>query len=82
MAMMIELGYNLSIDDFVRLRNAGVTAHYASNVHDLGYTDVTVDQLVRMQRIGVSTSLIERLQQEPEKDVSLEEVIRYRISNQ
>lgn len=82
MAMMIELGYDLSVDDFVRLRRAGVTANYTSRVHDLGYRDVTVDQLVRMQRIGLSTSLIERLQQERGEDVELEEIIRYRISNQ
>lgn len=82
MAMMIELGYDLSVEDFVRLRQAGVTANYTSRVHDLGYRDVTVDQLVRMQRIGLSTSLIERLHQERGEDVELEEIIRYRISNQ
>ncbi len=82
MAMMIELGYDLSIDDFVRLRRAGVTANYTSRVHDLGYRDVTVDQLVRMQRIGLTTSLIERLQAERGEDLELEEIIRYRISNQ
>ena len=82
MAMMLELGYDLDVEDFVTLRRAGVTAHYTSNVHDLGYRDVTVEQLIRMRRIGVNTSLIERLQSERGEDVSLEEIIRYRISNQ
>lgn len=82
MAMMIELGYDLSIDDFVRLRRAGVTANYTSRVHDLGYTDVSPDQLIRMQQIGLSTTLIERLQDERGEDLELEEIIRYRISNQ
>lgn len=82
MAMMIELGYDLTIDDFIQLRDAGVTAFYTSNVHDLGYRDVTPDQLIRMQRIGVSTTLIEELQAERGEDVPLEEIIRYRISNQ
>jgi hypothetical protein len=82
MAMMIELGYDLTIDDYILLRRAGVTAHYTSNVHDLGYRDVTTEQLIRMQRIGLTISLIERLQQERGQDVPLEDVIRYRISNQ
>ncbi|NBC25555.1 MAG: hypothetical protein GVY08_01735 [Bacteroidetes bacterium] len=81
-AMMIELGYDLTVDDLVQLRDTGVTAFYTSNVHDLGYRDVTPDQLIRMQRIGVSTSLIEELQAQQVEDVPLEDIIRYRISNQ
>lgn len=81
-AMMIELGYELSVQELVQLRDADVTAFYTSNVHDLGYRDVTPDQLIRMQNIGVTTSLIEQLQSERGEDVPLEEIIRYRISNQ
>lgn len=81
-AMMIELGYDLSVDDLVELRNAGVTAFFTSNVHDLGYRDVTKEQLIRMQTIGLTTSLIEELQAERGEDIPLEDVIRYRISNQ
>ncbi|TVQ01031.1 MAG: hypothetical protein EA359_14645 [Balneolaceae bacterium] len=81
-AMMMELGYELTIDEYIELRRAGITAHFTSNVHDLGYTDVTIDQLVRMRRIGVTPALIERLQDERGPDVTMEEIIRYRISNQ
>lgn len=82
MAMMIELGYDLEVEDFVALRRAGVTAHYTSNVHDLGYRDVTPEQLIRMRRIGLTISMIEDLQAERGEEVPLEEIIRYRISNQ
>jgi hypothetical protein len=81
-AMMTELGYTLTINDIVNLRSAGVTAHFTSNVHDLGYRDVTTEQLIRMRRIGVSADLIRRLQSERGADVPLEDIIRYRISNQ
>lgn len=81
-AMMIELGYEPTVEDLVNLRRAGVTAHYTSNVHDLGYREVTMEQLIRMQQIGVTTSMIERLQRENGEDITLEEIIRYRISNQ
>lgn len=82
MAMMIELGYDLTIDQFTELSRAGVTAYYTSNVHDLGYTDVTTEQLIRMQRIGVTPELIQSLQEEQGEDIPLEDIIRYRISNQ
>lgn len=81
MAMMMELGYDLTLEEFAQLRRANVTAHYTSNVHDLGFRDVTKDQLIRMRTIGVTTSLIEELQQE-NAEITMEEIIRYRISNQ
>jgi hypothetical protein len=81
-AMMIELGYPLTVEDIVNLRSAGVTAHFTSNMHDLGYRDVTIDQLIRMRRIGVTPALVRRLQEERGSDISMEEIIRYRISNQ
>jgi hypothetical protein len=81
-AMMIELGYPLTVEDIVNLRSAGVTAHFTSNIHDLGYRDVTIEQLIRMRRIGVTPALIRRLQEERGTDVPMEEIIRYRISNQ
>ena len=81
-AMMMELGYEPTVEDLVNLRLAGVTAFYTSNVHDLGYRDVTMEQLIRMQQIGLTTSLIESQQAENGEDIPLEDIIRYRISNQ
>lgn len=82
MAMMMELGYDLTIDEFAQLRRANVTAHNTSNIHDLGFRDVTKEQLIRMRSIGVTTSLIEDLQRERGGEITLEEIIRHRISNQ
>ena len=81
-AMLQELGYEPSVEDLINLRRAGVTAFYTSNIHDMGYRDVTFDQLIRMQRIGVTPELISQLQAERGDDLPLEEIIRYRISNQ
>jgi hypothetical protein len=78
----MELGYEPTVEDLVNLRLAGVTAFYTSNVHDLGYRDVTMEQLIRMQQIGLTTSLIESQQAENGEDIPLEDIIRYRISNQ
>lgn len=81
-AMMIELGYPLTVDQILMLKDAGVTAHYTSNIHDLGYRDITIDQLIRMRRIGVTAALVKRLQSERGQDLPMEEIIRHRISNQ
>lgn len=81
-AMMVELGYTLDIEEIVRLRDAGVTAHYTSNIHDLGYRDVSVEQLIRMRRIGVTPDLIREIQSQRGENVPLEDIIRHRISNQ
>jgi len=81
-AMMIELGYDLDVQEIANLRNAGVTAHYTSNIHDLGYQDITTEQLIRMRRIGVTPNLVRELQAERGEDISIEEIIRHRISNQ
>lgn len=82
-AMMKELGYELSIDELVNLRQHGVTAYYTSNLHDLGYTEVTLDELVRLRDTGVTTSEAEQLieQREGERP-TIDELIRYHISNQ
>lgn len=81
LSMMTELGYDLSIDEFVRLRRNRVTASFTSNIHDRGFRDVTPDQLIRLVDIGVNTSLIDRLKGE-NPDITMDEIIRYRISNQ
>ncbi|MFU8812638.1 MAG: hypothetical protein ACNA78_06690 [Balneolaceae bacterium] len=82
MAMMLELGYEPTIEEFATMRRAGVTANYTSRLHDLGYANVPMEQLIRLQRMNVSISLVEQLQRERGADVSLEEIIRHRISNQ
>ncbi len=81
-AMMIELGYELSVDELVRLRQHDVTAYYTSNLHDLGYTDITPEELIRLKDTGVTTGEVEKLVQERESLPSVEELIRYHISNQ
>lgn len=81
LSMMTEFRYDLTIDEFVRLRRNRVTASFTSNIHDRGFRDVTPDQLIRLVDIGVTTSLIDRLKGE-NPDITMDEIIRYRISNQ
>lgn len=81
-AMMKELGYELSVEDLVQLRQHNVTAFYTSNLHDLGYQDITKDELIRLKDTGVTTSEVEKLVQERETLPTIEELIRHHISNQ
>lgn len=82
--MMKELGYELSIEDLVRLRSDGVTAYFTSNMMDLGYTfeELSKENLSRMRSVGVTHELAERLIAERESKPTVDELIRYRISNQ
>lgn len=82
-AMMNELGYELTVQELVELERHNVTAYFTSNIHDLGYTDVTTDELMRMKDVGVSIDLVkERIEDTEGAKPTIEEIIRYRISNQ
>ncbi len=80
--MMKELGYTLSVDELIQLRQHDVTAYFTSNMHDLGYTDITQDELVRLRDTGVTASEVEQLIEQRGEQPSIEEIIRYSISNQ
>ena len=80
--MMKELWYELSVDQLVNLRQHDVTAYYTSNMHDLGYTDITREELIRLKDTGVETAEVEELINQNEELPTIEELIRYHISNQ
>lgn len=81
-AMMAELGYDLTVEDLIELEQHDVTAFFTSNMHDLGYTDITTDELIRLRDVGATTQDVEALMEEGEELPTIEEIIRYRISNQ
>ncbi len=83
--MMIELGYEFTVDDLIQTRRSGVTANFTSRMMDLGYTfeELTKENLMRLKNVGVTERLAERLIEERggEKP-TIDELVRYRISNQ
>lgn len=71
-----------NLKESIRLRRNNVTAHFTSNMHDMGFQDLTIEELIRLRDVGVTANLVERLLEESGNELTLEEIIRYRISNQ
>jgi beta-lactamase regulating signal transducer with metallopeptidase domain len=59
---MTALGYtNLSVDDFIALKNSGVTPALVRELKAQGYDKLPVEQLLRLASTGVSTQFIKEL---------------------
>jgi beta-lactamase regulating signal transducer with metallopeptidase domain len=67
---LTALGYtNLSVDDFIALKNQGVTPQLVRELKAQGYDKLTVKQLLSLASTGVSTQFIKEL-----KDAGLEQL--------
>jgi len=54
-----ELGYDkLSVDQYIDLRNHGVSADFIREVQKQGYKNATVDELIRMRSRGISSKSV------------------------
>ena len=73
---MAEMGYGeLSREQLIDLRNAGVTATFTSRMRELGYTDLSLEDLKRLQQAGVSETFAGMMQELGYKDLSKEDLI-------
>lgn len=75
--VMTSLGYiNLSVDDFIALKNHGVTPQLVRELKAQGYDKVTVEQLLRLASTGVSTQFIKELKGAGLEPLPIESLIR------
>ncbi len=73
---MGEMGYGeLSRDQLVELREAGVTATFTSRLRELGYTDLTLEELKRMRQAGVTETFAGMMHELGYKDLTKEDLI-------
>jgi len=76
-AEMTALGYaNLSVDDFIALKNQGVTPQLVRELKAQGYDKLTVGQLLRLASAGVSTQFIKELKDAGLEQAPIESLIR------
>jgi beta-lactamase regulating signal transducer with metallopeptidase domain len=74
---MTSLGYaNLSVDDFIALKNHGVTPQLVRELKAQGYDKLTVEQLLRLASTGVSTQFIKDLKDAGIERLPIESLIR------
>jgi beta-lactamase regulating signal transducer with metallopeptidase domain len=74
---MTALGYtNLSVDDFIALKNHGVTPALVRELKAQGYDKLPVEQLLRLASTGVSTQFIKELKDAGLERAPIESLIR------
>lgn len=77
---MSSSGYpNLSVDELIRLKSAGVTAVYVRSLRALGFTNLTTKELAAMSIHGVSPAYIETLRAAGYNNLSAKELTTFRI---
>jgi hypothetical protein len=65
-----------SLDQWIRLKDHGVSPAFVRELKEIGYSNVPLDQLVRLKDHGVNASYIRRMKEKGYGDRTLDEYIR------
>lgn len=77
---MASLGLaNLSVDELIRLKTAGVTAAYVRSLRAAGFTDLAAKELVSMSIHGVTVAYIQTMRAAGYNALSAKELTTFRI---
>ncbi len=73
---MNEMGYtDLTREQLIELRNAGVTATFTSRMRELGYSDLSVEDLKRLRQAGVTETFAGMMQELGYKNLTKDDLI-------
>jgi len=76
---MGSLGHGgLPLDDYVRMRDHGVTPDYVESIRDAGLSKVTPRELVRLRDHGISASYVKRAREVFKETPTVDQIIRLR----
>lgn len=77
---MAAVGYtNLSVDELIRLKTAGVNADYVRSLRALGFTNLTSKELASLSIHGVTTVYIQAIRAAGYNNLSAKELTTFRI---
>lgn len=77
---MAAAGYtNLSIDELVKLKTAGITADYVQSLRALGFANLTTKELTSLGISGVTPAYIKSIRAAGYNDLSAKELTSFRI---
>ena len=77
---MASVGYtNLSVEELVRLKVAGVTADYVRSLRSVGFSNLTVKELASMGIHGVTPAYIQAIREAGYDGLSAKELTTFRI---
>ncbi len=76
LAALVAAGYgNLTVDQIVDLRNAGVSAEFLAGISQAGWGKLAPEELIRLCQYGVNPQYIAKMRAAGLKDVTLKNVI-------
>lgn len=79
---MASVGYtNLSVDELVRLKTAGVTAEYVQSLRALGIGNLTPKEVASLSVLGVTPSYIKLIRSAGYNELSPRELSAFRVQN-
>jgi beta-lactamase regulating signal transducer with metallopeptidase domain len=77
---MASVGYtNLSIDELIRLKTAGVSADYVRSLRALGLANLTSKEIATLSIHGVNAAYIQSIRSAGYNDLSAKELSNFRI---
>lgn len=77
---MTEMGYDLTQEELITLRDNGITATYTSRMRDLGYTDLPFETLIDLGKHDVSYTFA-AMMNELGYDLTVDELVQLRQHN-
>jgi beta-lactamase regulating signal transducer with metallopeptidase domain len=77
---LASVGYtNLSVDELIRLKTAGVTADYVRSLRPLGFTNLTPRELATLSLHGVEPAYVQAMRAAGYNNLSAKELSAFRI---
>lgn len=79
---MASVGYtNLSVNELIRLKQAGVTAEYVRSLQAVGFVNLPVRELASLALYGVTPAYVQAIRNAGYNDLSARELANFRMHN-
>jgi beta-lactamase regulating signal transducer with metallopeptidase domain len=76
LAALVAAGYgNLTVDEIINLKNAGVTAQFLTGMNQSGWGKLTVQEMIDLSHRGVNPEYVRKIKEAGIRDVTLKEVM-------
>lgn len=76
LAALVAAGYgNLSVDEIINLKNAGVSASYLVGINQAGWGKLSPQEIIELSQRGVSPEYIRKIKDAGIRDMTLKDVV-------
>jgi beta-lactamase regulating signal transducer with metallopeptidase domain len=75
LAALVDAGYdNLSVDEIINLKNAGVTAQFLTGISQAGWGRLSIQEIIELSNNGVNPEYIRKMKDAGIRDLTLKDV--------